>query len=76
MLMNTWQFHMLQLTSGGSRVGHLRFFCLHRITCLSIPTVTLAESYILLEIFRYLHFDFCVFVWLIKLKCTPHLSHH
>ena len=22
---------------GGSHVGHLRFFCLHWITCLSIP---------------------------------------
>ena len=22
---------------GGSYVGHLRFFCLHWITCLSIP---------------------------------------
>ena len=25
-----------------SHVGHLRFFCLHRITCLRIPTVTQA----------------------------------
>ena len=27
---------------GGSYVGHLRYFCLHRITCMSIPTVILA----------------------------------
>ena len=25
----------------GSRVGHLRFFCLHRISCLDIPTATI-----------------------------------
>ena len=24
----------------------------------------------------YLHFASCLFVWLIKLKCVPHPSHH
>ena len=32
----------VELARGSSRVGHLRFFCLHRITCLSIPTVAQA----------------------------------
>ena len=36
---------------GVSHVGHLYFFCLHRITCLCIATLTQAESYLLLEIF-------------------------
>ena len=30
----------VELARAGSHVGHLRFFCLHRITCLSILTVT------------------------------------
>ena len=30
----------VKLTRGGSCVGHLGFFCLHRITFLSISTVT------------------------------------
>ena len=30
----------IELVRGGSCVSHLCFFCLHRITCLSIPTVT------------------------------------
>ena len=29
-----------ELARGTSRAGHLHFFCLHKITCLSIPTVT------------------------------------
>ena len=32
----------VELANDGSRVGHLFFFRLHRITCLSIPTVTQA----------------------------------
>ena len=32
----------VELASGESRVSHLRSFCLHRITCLSIPMVTQA----------------------------------
>ena len=32
----------VKVGSGGSFVDHLHFFCLHRITCLSIPTVTQA----------------------------------
>ena len=30
------------LARGGPRVGHLRFFCLYKIACLSIATVTQA----------------------------------
>ena len=29
-----------ELTRGAFGVGHLHFFCLHKITCLNIPTVT------------------------------------
>ena len=41
----------VELARGGSLVGHLLFFCLHRITCLSIPTMTQASSYLLPKIF-------------------------
>ena len=40
----------VELAIGGSRMGHLRFFCLHWITCLRISTVMQAYSYLLLEI--------------------------
>ena len=33
-------------------MGQIHFFCLHRITCLRIPTVTQPQSYFLLEIFH------------------------
>ena len=36
----------VELARGGFHVGHLRFFCSHRITCLSIPRATQAESYL------------------------------
>ena len=49
MLMNTWR-------SGGSRVGHRRFFCLHRITCLNIPTVTQALIFLYLLLAFYVLF--------------------
>ena len=41
----------VELVRGGLSVGQLRFFCLQRIPCLNIPTVTQAQSYLLLEIF-------------------------
>ena len=50
----------VELAIGGSRMGHLRFFCLHWITCLRISTVIQAYSYLLLEI-CYLHFAFCLY---------------
>ena len=39
----------VKFARGRSRVGHLRFFCLHRITFRSIPAVT--QSLLFLEIF-------------------------
>ena len=32
----------VELARSGSRVSHLRFFCLHKIICPGIPTVTQA----------------------------------
>ena len=40
--MNTQQFHLLNSKKSGSPVGHLRFFCLPWINCLSIITVAQA----------------------------------
>ena len=42
MLVNTWKFPFVELARGRFHMGHLRFFCLHRIICLNIPTVTQA----------------------------------
>ena len=68
------------LARGASRGGHLPILFLCKITCVSIPTVTQVQPYSLLEILssilQILHFDFCMFVWLIKLTCTPQTSHH
>ena len=63
---------VVKFTRGGSCVDNLRFFRLHRITYLSILS---RKSLILLIAWNspcYLHFVFCLFLWLIKLKCTPH----
>ena len=40
-----------ELAKSESRVSHSRSSCLHKISCLGIPTVTQAESYLLLLIF-------------------------
>ena len=125
----------VEFERGGSLVGNFCFFCLHRITCLSIPRVfsssllrpIIAWKYLpnfkiffkfctflpkfsnillflsffnifspFLDLFlkkrkhalsrivpdSYSHkslilfFAFCLFAWWIKLKCTPHPSHH
>ena len=55
-------------------VDHPHFFYLHRISCLSIPTVTQIHL-IAWNIPCYLHLAFCLLVWLIKLKFTPYISH-
>ena len=52
------------------------FFSLHWITCLSIFSHTRLTLLIAWKLLCYLHFAFCLFVPLIKLKCTPHLYHH
>ena len=33
---------LVKLARGASGVVHLRFLCLHKITCLNIPTITQA----------------------------------
>ena len=57
----------------GPLVDHPHFFYLHRISCLSIPTVTQIHL-IAWNIPCYLHLAFCLLVWLIKLKFT-YISH-
>ena len=63
--MNTWR-------SGGSRVGHLRFFFLHRITCLNIPTVTqaLIVTPALILLYRLLAF-YVLFVCFSNVPISP-----
>ena len=69
-------FPFFALAKSGSCVSHLRFFCLHSITCLGMPTVTSLILLIALNRPCYLHFSLSLFVWLIKLKFTPYPSHH
>ena len=58
-------------------MSHLHFFWLHWITCLSIlHSHTGLTLLIAWNLPRYLHFAFCLFVRLIKLKCAPHPSHY
>ena len=51
-----------QCTLCGSRVGHLLFFCLHRISCHTRLITLIAWNP------RYLHFAVRLFLWLLKLK--------
>ena len=51
-----------QCTLCGSRVGHLLFFCLHRISCHTRLIILIAWNP------RYLHFAVRLFLWLLKLK--------
>ena len=68
----------VELARSGSHVSHLRFFCLHRITCLGIHSYSHTNLILLivLNLPCYLHFALYLFLWLMKLKCIPHPSHH
>ena len=66
----------VKLARDGSRAGRLRFF-LFTQDYLSEHSHCYSSLILLIAwIFRYLHFAFCLFVWLIKLKFTFHLSYH
>ena len=76
MLMNTSRFHLLNWQGvGQSRPSPFLLFTLDYLSEHSHSHTSL-----ILHIARnlpcYLHFAFCLFVWLIKLKCTPCSSHH
>ena len=76
MLTNISQFH-LSNCQGMWSVCAISVFVLHRIT-LSVHSHSY-ESLILFIAWNlpyYLHFAFCLLVWLIKFKCTPHPSHY
>ena len=72
MLMKTWQFKLLN-SQGVGPVWTISVSFVY--TGLLIWVFSVAKSLILLIAWNspcYLHFVFCLFLWLIKLKCTPH----
>ena len=60
--MNNWQ-PFSKLVRGMSCMSYLCFFCLHWITCQSIPTFTQAWSYLLLKIFHTTCFLLSVYLY-------------
>ena len=59
----------VELGRGGSRADHLRGFFVYTVLLVS----AFSQSH---NFNTFTHFAFCLFVRLIKLKCTPHPSHH
>ena len=71
MLINTWKFHLLNWQRGASGEVYLRLFCLHWITCLNIPTVRRALSYILLMSSLLLAFCFLLVFMVDQIQMYP-----
>ena len=67
----------VKLARDGSRAGRLRFFFVYtRLLVWAFPLLLKLNLTYCLNLPCYLHFAFCLFVWLIKLKFTFHLSYH
>ena len=71
--MNIWQVHLSSLPRGGSCVGHLFLLFIHNYLS--------ENSYCHTNLILLIAWNLCILisvfsVWLIKIKCTPHPSHH
>ena len=74
--MKTWQFRLSNLQGVGPMLAI--YFFLFTLDCMSEHSHSHAGLvlHIAWNLPCYLHFAFCLFVWLIKLKCVSHPSHN
>ena len=73
--MNTWQFHLSNCQGLGPVSTFFVSFVYTVLLVWAFPQLHRLDLYCLI-LPCYLHFAFCLFVWLIKLKCASHPFHH